>query len=112
MGGGCAVMGMPQGTGPEQLDLAVQADERTLQGGGTLEQNGRGQGTVTWNVLPTELCLLMCPSPPCGQLPAWAQFWVDIVMPLTLHLARHTLIRVLGPGGPSHTGTCVFLCFM
>ena len=49
-------MGMPQGTGPEQLDLAVQADERTLQGGGTLEQNGRGQGTVTWNVLPTELC--------------------------------------------------------
>ena len=87
MGGGCAVMGMPQGTGPEQLDLAVQADERTLQGGGTLEQNGRGQGTVTWNVLPTELCLLMCPSPPCGQLPAWAQFWVDIVMALTLHLA-------------------------
>ena len=43
MGGGCAVMGMPQGTGPEQLDLAVQADERTLQGGGTLEQNGRAR---------------------------------------------------------------------
>ena len=35
----------------------------------------------------SELCLLMCPSPPCGQLPAWAQFWVDKVMPLTLHLA-------------------------
>jgi len=48
-------MGMPQGTGPEQLDLAVQADERTLQGGGTLEQNGRGQGAVTWNVLPTAM---------------------------------------------------------
>ena len=35
----------------------------------------------------SELCLLMCPSPRCGQLPAWAQFWVDKVMPLTLHLA-------------------------
>jgi hypothetical protein len=55
MGGGCAVIGMPQGTGPEQLDLAVQADVRTLQGGGMLEQNGRGQGAVTWNVLPAAM---------------------------------------------------------
>ena len=36
----------------------------------------------------SELCLLMCPSPRCGQLPAWAQFWVDIVMTLTLHFAK------------------------
>ena len=40
----------------------------------------------------SELCLLMCPSPRCGQLPAWAQFWVDIVMPLTLHLATPRVI--------------------
>ena len=39
----------------------------------------------------SELCLLMCPSPPGGQLPAWAQFSVDKVMPLTLHLAPDQL---------------------
>jgi len=42
---------------------------------------------VVRNVELSELCLLMCPSPPCGQLPAWMQFWVDKVMALTLHFA-------------------------
>ena len=43
----------------------------------------------------SELCLLMCPSPRCGQLPAWAQFWVDKVIPLTLHLVRKYRYRSL-----------------
>ena len=48
----------------------------------------------------SELCLLMCPSPPCEQLPAWAQFWVDKVIPLTLRLAKR-VHAVLCREGPS-----------
>ena len=47
----------------------------------------RGPRVFVRTVELSELCLLMCPSPRCGQLPAWAQFWVDMVMPLTLRLA-------------------------
>ena len=47
----------------------------------------RGPRVFVRTVELSELCLLMCPSPRCGQLPAWAQFWVDKVMPLTLRLA-------------------------
>ena len=53
----------------------------------------------------SELCLLMCPSPRCGQLPAWAQFWVDKVMPLTLRLALYRRMTGLRRGAASsHRG--------
>ena len=48
---------------------------------------------VVRNVELSELCLLMCPSPRCGQLPAWAQFWVDKVIPLTLRSATARNVR-------------------
>ena len=54
----------------------------------------RGPRVFVRHVELSELCLLMCPSPPGGQLPAWAQFWVDKVMALTLHFAMPPSVRV------------------
>ncbi len=53
--GGCAVIGRPDGTGIEQLRLAVDVHVRTLASGATHAQSTGRRGAVTWNVLPATI---------------------------------------------------------
>ena len=97
--GGCAVIGRPDGTGMEQLRLAVDVHMRTLASGAAHAQSASGRGAVTWNVLPAAIARAVASymqnEAHLSQVMRQAACSCPIVAPLVLHRSV-SLKRCLG----------------